>query len=401
MHAYRAERAFDGDRRLDGGALVLVDGGRIVGVEPASAAPPDGCPVTHLPGTTLMPGLVDTHVHLCGDSGPAALDHLHEQDDAALDAVVRRSLAEHLAAGVTAVRDLGDARFAVVDRHRGHPDGPTVVASGPPVTVPGGHCWPMGGEAAGADALRAAVRERAERGADVVKVMTSGGMMTPGTDVTAPQYGLDDLRVVVEAAHAAGLPATGHAHAASAVALCVEAGFDGIEHCSCLTGDGIALPAGVAERLARAGTAVCPTLGRRPGVVTPPRVQEQLDRLGISYELIVEHVARLAAAGVRVLSGADTGIGPEKPHGVLPWGVVDLVGAGVPPVAALASATGDAADAIGLGARTGRLRAGLDADLLLVDGDPTRDVTAVTRPRLVVSRGREVVPRPLTPVPAP
>jgi imidazolonepropionase-like amidohydrolase len=399
VHAYRADHAFDGARVLDGGALVLVDDGRIVGVEPARAAPPDGCPVTHLPGTTLLPGLVDTHVHLCGDASPTALDVLHERDDAALDTIVRRSLAEHLAAGVTAVRDLGDARFAVVDRHRCHPDGPTVVASGPPVTVPRGHCWPMGGEAAGADALRAAVRERTERGADVVKVMTSGGIMTPGTDVTAPQYGLDDLRVVVDAAHAAGLPVTGHAHAAAAVALCVEAGLDGIEHGSCLTGDGIALPDGLLERLVRTGIVVCPTLGRRPGAVLPPRVQEQLDRLGISYELVVEHVGRLAAAGVRVISGADTGIGREKPHGVLPWGLVDLASAGVPPVAALASATGDAADAIGLRDRTGRLRAGLDADLLLVDGDPARDITAVTRPRLVVSRGREVTPRPVQPSP--
>src|SRR4051812_24344003 len=105
MHAYRASRAFDGERALPDGAVVLVDGATIVGVEPASAPLPADCPVTDLPGATLLPGLVDTHVHLCGDAGPRALDQLPDLDDDDLDAIIESSLRQQLAAGVTTVRD--------------------------------------------------------------------------------------------------------------------------------------------------------------------------------------------------------------------------------------------------------------------------------------------------------
>jgi len=180
VRAYRADIAFDGERSLPDGALVLVDDGVIVAVEPASSPVPDGCPVAYTPGTALLPGLIDTHVHLCADSGPAALDRVPDMTPAELKEVVAASLEQHLRAGVTAVRDLGDHHWTVVDL--GQPaDAPTVVAAGPPLTTTKGHCWSMGGETSGIDGLRAAVRERAERGADVVKIMTSGGGSMPGT----------------------------------------------------------------------------------------------------------------------------------------------------------------------------------------------------------------------------
>ena len=116
MRAYRADRAFDGTRALPGGVLVLVDEGRIAGVEPASAAAPDGCEVVQFPGATLLPGLIDTHVHLCGDSGLRALDQVPELSADELERVIATAEQQHLRAGVTAVRDLGDHRWAVLDR---------------------------------------------------------------------------------------------------------------------------------------------------------------------------------------------------------------------------------------------------------------------------------------------
>src|SRR3954465_14845524 len=183
MHGYRAPRAFDGEHVLPDGALVLVEGDKIVAVESGTAPAPADCAVTGLPGATLLPGLIDAHVHLCGDSGPRALDQLPELNDDELDAIIAESLASQLAVGVTAVRDLGDARWAVTDRHRTHPAGPTAVASGPPATSPGGHCAGMGGGAADVGGLRDAVRERLAHGVDVIKIMASGGPMTPGTAV--------------------------------------------------------------------------------------------------------------------------------------------------------------------------------------------------------------------------
>jgi imidazolonepropionase-like amidohydrolase len=390
VHGYRAPRAFDGTRFLPGGALVLVEDDRIRAVEPGTAPAPEGCPVTDLPAATLLPGLVDTHVHLCADGSPRALDRPPELSAAELDAVVSRSLEQNLRAGVTTVRDLGDHRWTVVERGtRG--GGPTVVAAGPPITSPDGHCASMGGEVRGADGLRRAVRERAERGAGVVKVMTSGGLLTEGTDLLACQFTLAELRLVVEEAHAAGLPVTAHAHGLPAVERSLAAGVDGIEHCSCLTGTGSRLPPELAAGLVRAGTAVCPTLGRLPGVDPPPHVQARMAAFGVTFEVQLQHAASLHRAGVALLAGTDAGIGPVKPHGVVALAVIDLVReCGVPVGEALAGATSRAAATCGLRDRTGRLARGLAADLLAVDGDPAADVGCLRRPVLVVSRGRQV-----------
>jgi imidazolonepropionase-like amidohydrolase len=391
MRGYRADRAFDGTRALPGGALVLIEDETIVGVEPATAAVPAACEVVELPGATLLPGLVDTHVHLCGDSGPRALDQVPELSDEELERVIATAEQQHLRAGVTTVRDLGDHRWAVLDRIGADGGGPTVVGAGPPITSPGGHCWSMGGEASGEDELRRAVRERAERGASVVKIMTSGGVMTPGTDMLGCQFTLAELRAVVDEADRQGLPVVAHAHPLAAVERSAAAGVDGIEHCSCLTGDGSRRPPELIDRLVRTGTYVCPTLGRIPGVLPPPRVQAALEAAGTTYEAHLPHVAELRRAGTVLLAGTDAGIGPSKRHGLVPFAVADLVAwCGMSPVEALAAATGVAARAIGLADRTGRLAPGLQADLLVVDGDALADVTALQRPRRVLVRGRDV-----------
>jgi len=182
MLAIRVARIFDGRDLLPGADVVFVNDDRIVGVEPAGVDIPGDCEVLDRPAGTLLPGLIDDHVHLVADSRPAALDRLPEFSDDDLTRTIEESLRIQLATGVTTVRDLGDTRWAVLD-WRTHPVAglPTVVASGPSITSRGGHCSNMGGEASGLDELRAAVGERAERGADIVKIMANGGMMTPGT----------------------------------------------------------------------------------------------------------------------------------------------------------------------------------------------------------------------------
>jgi imidazolonepropionase-like amidohydrolase len=399
MHGYRADIAFDGEKQIPGGALVVVGNGVIIGVEPGCALAPDGCKVTYEPGTAVLPGLIDTHSHLCGNNEPDALDRLPGLSPDQLDAAIEAALTAQLAAGVTTVRDLGDKQWAVVDRHRERPDGPTVVASGPPITSAGGHCAIMGGAASGIGELRRAVRERADRGADLVKIMTTGGMMTATTDIRACQFSITELRAVVDEAHRLGLPVTAHAHALTGVEQCVTAGVNGIEHCSCLGEHGMHTPPELAAAIAAAGIMVCPTLGHdlsRFAGPQSPAMAALMKRSGVTVEDRLAQVGELYRGGVTLISGADSGINPVKPHGILPQAVIELADSGVPPTAALASATSLAARACGLADRTGRLRTGLDADLLLVNGDPTTDITAIRNVRTVVSRGRVASPGPGT-----
>ncbi|GAB3594495.1 amidohydrolase family protein [Angustibacter peucedani] len=400
MRAVRAPHVFDGERFLDGGATVVVDEGRVVGVEPFGAELPDDVP-TDVHTGTLLPGLVDAHAHLVCDSGPMALDRVAGYDSTTLREVVHAGLAAQLRAGVTTVRDLGDRDFAVVehrDRQRasaGPPDEPRVVASGPPITVVDGHCHYLGGAVSGEDAVLRAVDERAERGVDVVKVMASGGVNTPGTDVLLTQFTLAELRLLVDRAHSHGLPVTAHAHGTPAVEQAVAAGVDGVEHCTCATEAGFGQASDeLLDELAAADVAVCPTLGADLGddPRVPPPLQAVLDRLGLTMEQMtagrLAFVARLHRAGVRLVSGVDSGIQPPKRHGALPFAVVDLVTSGLPVAQALATATSGAARVLGLDAEQGRLAPGQRADLLVVDGDLAHDVAALHRPVGVYLAGR-------------
>jgi imidazolonepropionase-like amidohydrolase len=394
MLAVRVARVFDGRDLVPGAGVVLVDGGRIAGVEPAGFEPPAGCEVLDRPAGTLLPGLVDTHVHLVGDAGPGALERLGGFSRDELFRMIERSLRAHLAAGVTTVRDLGDKDWAVVDWRASRPGAglPAVVASGPPLTSRGGHCWNMGGEVSGVAELRAAVRERARRGADVVKIMASGGMMTPGTDVDRGQFTAEELRAVVAQAHAEGLPVTAHAHAVVSIRAATEAGVDGIEHCTFLTGDSVHVPEDAIAALVTRGIVVCPTLGRAPGALPPPQLLERLQRAGMSYEARCDQVVRAYLTGVAIASGTDGGISPGKPHGILPRAVADLVSGGMPAADALATATSAAAATCGVGDRKGHIRTGHDADLVVVDGNPLSDIGALLRVDTTILAGRPTAP---------
>lgn len=388
MLVIRARSLFDGDSgTLVDEPRVIVDQGRIVAVQSGGDVP-GGAETVDLGGATLLPGLIDAHQHLIFDAGDGPVARLETLDDAdALDEM-RVAAQRALAGGVTTVRDLGDRNYlamALREEFAAAPaTGPRLLTAGAPVTTPRGHCWFLGGVAEGVEGVRAGVRERAERGVDVIKVMATGGEMTPGTHSYEPQFTVAELRAAVDEAHRLGLRVTAHAHGVPGIANVVAAGVDSIEHCSFMTPDGVGLDQRVLDVLAGSGITVSMTLGQVPGYAIPPRMAALLP-------YIMDVYARVRETGITVIGSSDAGIGRAKPHDVLPYtaqALVDSVGA--PPVEALRAVTSRAAVAVGLGERTGRVAAGYDADLLAVDGDPLADITALRRVRAVFRAGHRV-----------
>ena len=238
--------------------------------------------------------------------------------------------------------------------------------------------------------------------------MARGGMMTAGTDVFVPQFSIEELRLLVEQSHAAGLPVTAHAHAAAAVDQAVAVGVDGIEHASYLVrlAEGSApgwLPAAHATEeqltaLAASGIPVGPTLGgfsAKLMAAVSPGIRQRLADAGITPETLVEMrmsiLRQMTTFGIGVISGADAGIGPAKAHGRYAEAVIEL-GQVTGTVPALVAASSGAAAAIGLGTSKGRLHPGHDADVLVVGGNLAVDLAVLQDVRQVVLRGLPVPP---------
>lgn len=389
--AIRGTRLFDGlALRAGRRPTVLVADGHIIDVELTGAAPPPAAHLVDLGDVTLLPGLVDAHLHLGFTPTADPVETMQRDDDATLLDRMHRHAQLALRAGITTVRDLGDRGYlgvALRERYRaGTGLGPEVLAAGPPITLPGGHCWFLGGEAAGTAGVVRAVAERAARHVDVVKIMATGGILTPGSGPHESQYTHAQLAAATTAAHRAGLPLTAHAHGPSGIADAVRAGADGIEHCTFLTATGVEPDWATVAAMAAAGTFVGATEAWLPGgPPLPPRVADTLERCRVN-------VGRMHREGVRVVCCSDAGVGDRKPHDVLPHGVVLFGGIGFGNAEALASATSVAAAACGLGDRVGRLRPGYVADLLAVGGNPVERLDALFDVRAVF-RGGTRVPR--------
>jgi imidazolonepropionase-like amidohydrolase len=396
--AYVPDRVFTGhDDRVSEGMAVWVEGGRIHAVVPTADLPGE-IPVERLQGTTIMPGLIDAHVHLNLTGTGGRFEPLVE-DDATLAVAVAAHARTALESGVTTVRDCGSrgqspfaARRAI---EHGWFEGASIWAAGAALTVPGGHCWPFGGEVSGTEGCRRGVRAQKAAGADFIKVIGSGGG-TDGTYPWIPSFSTEELRAIVDEAHALGMKVTVHCTCGEAMRRVAAAGADQIEHGKFYTeGNGHRLEMDVVDAVAEAGVAVTSTLaisalqGER---MTEPGDEAQRDVWQRMADAWLEVNRLMRQAGIVQVAGTDAG-----------WRYCDfqemarevscLRSIGMGGGESLRAATSTAARVMAMDG-VGLLEAGRRADLIAVDGDPVEDWTALLRVRLVVHGGRRTVPSP-------
>ena len=376
---------------LEDGA-VLVEGDTITAVGPrAQLADRVGAGGTHLafPDSTVVPGLIDAHVHLVFDGGGDPVATLHESIDDRLLQDMRRRAEQLLSSGVTTVRDLGDRNglaFRLDEEiNRGSTPGPRIVSAGTPATPPGGHCHFLGGEVSGVAEVRGLVRRNLAAGAGVIKAMVTGGGLTKdGPKSWQSQFTPEELQALVDEAHQAGVPVAAHAHGTDGITAAVEAGVDTIEHCTWMTVDGFDLRQEVLKQIIDRDIAVCPAVS--PHWEMLPRFFGE-ERAEAMFDL----VRQMAEAGAKLIAGTDAGVQRAGFDGLVP-ALSFYAHLGLPNSRILDMATADAAGALGLGETTGRIAPRFRADLLVIDGDPLEDLGALKNVQAVVAAGRLLEP---------
>lgn len=373
---------------------VVITADRIDTVGPASAlANLPNVTTIRLPNATLLPGLINGHVHLNlpGDNTPMT-PWIDGQSDAALALRSAANAAQCLNAGITTVRDCGGRGTTVLDtrdaQRNGLVSGAAIVSCGWPITITGGHTRQMGGEADGSDALRRMVRRLVSLGADYIKVMAAGGG-TPGSLPQRPSFSTEELTTIVETAHDLGRKVAMHCIATESISRAVTAGTDLIEHAMFYSPDLTPrIDERVAEQLAASGIPVTPTLQVAKDVLDLQSPTDDLALWTQRRDIALEIVARLRELGVPILSGSDAGWRATR-FDTFWKELAELVAAGLTPIEAIASATGDNARALGLGEKTGAIRPGLQADLLVVDGNAAADISRLQHVELVFQGGKQ------------
>jgi imidazolonepropionase-like amidohydrolase len=400
----RADRLIDGTGAAPvQDAVLVVDQGKIVGTfagqAPEGLVPADA-EVLDLPGCTILPGLIDSHVHMNFPGNGLLLEDIMTEPEGVLVATATFAAAKALAAGVTTVRDTGCVHSTVFEVRRalelGHGIGPRILACGQPITITGGHTWYLGGEADGEDGLRKKVRSMAKLGADAIKVMASGGG-TRNTTSHLPSFSPAEMNAIVDEAHRMGRKVTAHCLNARAIEIAVEAGVDQLEHAGFLIDEAAnqKFDPAVAEKIANAGVAVTSTLAVGEYAVEAMRAkpeltkaeQEFLDHWSMMLEDNLNTFTQLHEAGVRIVAGTDAGW-RFTPIDGLAVEIELLERAGLSSMQALVAATGNAAATLGVDDKFGTLAPGLAADVLVVGGDPLENLSALQDVRLVLQGGK-------------
>jgi len=394
---YRNARIIDGTGRIRQGYLA-VEGACIVDVgdgdPPKSLA---GRNAVDLRGRTIVPGMIDCHVHLSMDAKPKLDPPVSPQDH--MLAVLRagRNALHTLHSGVTTVRDCGTPGQVDFALRRAAQDGlcitPRLLLSGQALCMTGGHGWQfLGTEVDGPDAARRAARQQLKAGADNIKLIATGGILTQGSEIGNAELSVEEMRAAVDEAHNAGKIAAAHAHGGQGIKNAILAGVDSIEHGYFIDAEGIDMMLERGTWLVATSTPVRNVVLHGTGAGIPEAAVAK------ARGAIDAHVASFKAArkaGVRLAMGTDAGV-PFTRHGTNLDELFYLVELGMTPMEAIQTATRDSARMLKMDHLVGTLEAGKYADFLVLDADPLEDISVLRDPehvRQVVLNGRTVLDR--------
>ena len=376
--------------------VVIVKDGRIASVTPARLMEiPKSIDVIDLQGHTLLPGLIDMHVHLTSGGGYHGYERLKLTDERrAILGVVHAE--QTLMAGFTTVRNVGAGSFGDVALrdaiNDGDIPGPRMLVSGPPIGITGGHCsdnnllppeYGITGEgvADGPWAARAAVRRNIKYGADLIKTCSTGGVLSKGTKVGAPQYTLEELTALVDEAHSRGLKVASHAHGSEGIINALKAGADTIEHASFIDDEGIRL---AIENDAALSMDIYVTEyilgeGANAGIL-----EESLEKERMTGATQRANFRKAVEAGATIVYGTDAGV---YPHGQNAKQLSRMTRFGMTPLQAIQSATVTAAEVMGWGYEVGKIQEGYAADFIAVKGNPLENIELLETPAAIIKAG--------------
>ena len=376
--------------------VVIIKNGRIDSVTPArSVEIPKGIEVLDLQGHTLLPGLIDMHVHLTSGGGYHGYESLKLTDERrAILGVVHAE--QTLRAGFTTVRNVGAGSFGDVALrdaiNDGDIPGPRMLVSGPPIGITGGHCSDNNllppeygitgdGVADGPWAARTAVRRNIKYGADLIKTCSTGGVLSKGTKVGAPQYTVEELTALVDEAHSQGLKVASHAHGAEGIINALIAGADTIEHASFIDDEGIRL---AVENNAALSMDIYVTEyilgeGASAGIL-----EESLEKERMTGATQRSNFRKAVEAGAIIVYGTDAGV---YPHGQNAKQLSRMIRFGMTPLQALQSATTVAAEVMGLAYEVGKIEVGYAGDVVAVKGNPIEQIELLETPNAVIKGG--------------
>jgi imidazolonepropionase-like amidohydrolase len=363
-----------GDGTLIENGVVVVEKDKIVKVTEGNGSLPRDTKKISLAGKTLLPGFIDCHVHLCSDCSPDPLVAIASEPPAMTALKGAEFARQTLMGGVTTVRDMGGKdgvdiilRDAV---QSGMISGPRMVVSGKLICMTGGHGWPMGREADGPDAVRSAAREQIKAGADIIKLMATGGVLTPNVEPGNDQLTEDELRAGVEEAHKAGKRTAAHAQGTKGILNALKAGIDSIEHGIFLDEETIAL-------MVARNVPLIPTISPLyyvenacSDVKIPEFILQKVEEI---KPFIFRSFRMAHEAGVVIGMGTDAGT-PLNLHGKNLRELKLLVEGGFTPMQAIVAGTGIAAKILGIEEIVGTIGEGKTADLVMVDGNPLEDI---------------------------